>query len=81
MVRFAALLAVLAACGIDAPRTVFCATEDDVEALATDMLTMVPAVVVKMMSKRVSHKSDIGGVVLNLTTARDAANAAPRRRR
>ena len=41
-------------------------------------MTKSDAVVVKLLSKAISHKSDIGGVVLNIATpeaAEDAANA------
>ena len=67
--------AVLGTYGIAIPQTLFAASEDDVEALATQLLADNSAVVVKMLSRTVSHKSDLGGVVLNLRTP-DAARAA-----
>jgi len=68
--------AVLRHCGIDVPETIFCADEDRVEAAAGHLLNGVPRVVVKMLSKRVTHKSDVGGVVLDLATAGQAREAA-----
>jgi acetyltransferase len=68
--------AVLAACGVQVPETVACKTEDDVAAAAARLLTKGPSVVVKMLSRQITHKSDMGGVVLNLKTARDARFAA-----
>jgi acetyltransferase len=68
--------AILAYCGIGVPETVSCANEDEVEAAASRLLATVPSVVVKMLSRRITHKSDVGGVVLNLTTAKDARIAA-----
>lgn len=68
--------AVLAACGVEVPETIFCPTEDEVAAAAARLLTSVPAVVVKMLSRQITHKSDLGGVILNLGTAQDARFAA-----
>src|SRR5690606_24801736 len=56
--------------------TVLCADEDMVEREAARLLTQSASVVVKMLSKRVTHKSDIGGVVLNLATAAASRKAA-----
>ncbi len=67
---------VLALCGIDVPQTLVCVTEDEVGAAAAELLQTSSRVVVKMLSKRVSHKSDIGGVVLDLATPQDARAAA-----
>jgi acetyltransferase len=67
---------VLRHCGIDVPETVTCASEEEVEEVSARMLLGTPRVVVKMLSRRISHKSDIGGVVLNLGHAEDARAAA-----
>ena len=70
--------AVLAAYAIPVPQTLVATTEDEVERMAGELLAGAPAVVVKLYSRTVSHKSDVGGVVLNLATpqaARDAAAA------
>ena len=68
--------AVLKAYGVPVPETIFAATAEAVEAAARELLAMSPALVVKMASKAVSHKSDIGGVVLNLADAAAARGAA-----
>lgn len=70
--------AILAGCGIDVPETALAETEDEVERIARRMLKSATSVVVKMLSKRVSHKSDIGGVMLDLDTAPLARQAAAR---
>ena len=52
------------------------ATEDEVGAAAERLLQSSSALVVKLLSKSISHKSDVGGVVLGLrdvTSARQAA--------
>ncbi|WP_239507913.1 acetate--CoA ligase family protein, partial [Proteus mirabilis] len=43
---------------------------------AGQLLENAERVVVKLLSKAVSHKSDIGGVVLDIATADKAAEAA-----
>jgi acetyltransferase len=68
--------AVLAAYGVPVPRTIVAATADAVEQAAATLLADATAVVVKVRSKAISHKSDLGGVALNLTTAVAAAEAA-----
>ena len=73
--------AVLAAYGIPVPETRVSLDENEVEAAAGDLLARGPAVVVKLLSKSISHKSDIGGVVLNLATAAAARDAAEEIRR
>ncbi|MBI4924075.1 MAG: bifunctional acetate--CoA ligase family protein/GNAT family N-acetyltransferase [Devosia nanyangense] len=67
---------VLRAYGIPAPETVVATTEDEVAEAATRLLAASPALVVKMLSKAVSHKSDIGGVVLDTVSASAARSAA-----
>jgi acetyltransferase len=67
---------VLAAYGIPVPETVVAATGDAVAEAAARLLQSAPAVVVKMLSKTISHKSDLGGVVLDLRDAESARQAA-----
>lgn len=68
--------AVIAAYGIPVPKLIVAATPAEVENAAARLLEAAPRVVVKLLSKQISHKSDIGGVALNLTNAHDAAAAA-----
>ncbi|MEO6013691.1 MAG: bifunctional acetate--CoA ligase family protein/GNAT family N-acetyltransferase [Devosia sp.] len=68
--------AVLKAYGVAVPETIFAKSPDEVEAAARQLLMGSPAVVVKMLSKTVSHKSDIGGVELNLSDTAAARAAA-----
>ena len=67
---------VLRAYGIEVPDTRVAANEAEVGELAAVLLRSNGAVVVKLLSKRISHKSDIGGVMLDLRTAGDAVAAA-----
>lgn len=67
---------VLAAYGVPVPETRVAATEAEVGRLAGELLADHAAVVVKLYSKTVSHKSDVGGVVLDLRSAEAAAEAA-----
>ncbi|HWA19908.1 MAG TPA: bifunctional acetate--CoA ligase family protein/GNAT family N-acetyltransferase [Devosia sp.] len=67
---------VLSRYGIPVPETEIATDEAEVGRIAERMLGDNKAVVVKMLSKSVSHKSDIGGVVLNLSTADAARQAA-----
>ena len=68
--------AVLAAYGVPVPETLTAATPEEAAAAAARLLDTVPAVVVKLLSRAVSHKSDIGGVVLSLASAEEARQAA-----
>jgi acetyltransferase len=68
--------AVIAAYGIEVPQTITAATPAEVEAAATRLLDTAPAIVVKLLSKTITHKSDIGGVVLDLRDAASARKAA-----
>ena len=72
---------VLAAYGLPVPETIFASTEVEAEAAAARLLQTSPSLVVKMASKSVSHKSDIGGVVLNLESALAVHEAAAAIRR
>jgi acetyltransferase len=68
--------AVLAAYGVPIPRGIVAADVRAVEEAARELLQNTPAVVVKVRSKSISHKSDVGGVALNRTTAAAAAESA-----
>lgn len=68
--------ALLAAYGVPTPRTIIAADVAAVEGAARDLLTKTAAVVVKLRSKTISHKSEVGGVALDLTTAAAARTAA-----
>jgi len=68
--------AVIGAYGIPAPETIFASSEAEVETAASRLLKATRAVVVKVRSRSISHKSDIGGVVLDLTNAAAARDAA-----
>ena len=67
---------VLRAYGIGVPDTRVAGSEAEVREHAAELLRSHPAVVVKMLSKTTSHKSDIGGVVLDIGTPEDAMAAA-----
>jgi acetyltransferase len=67
--------AAIRAYGIPVPETVVARTPEDVGKAAARLLAGSQAVVVKLLSKAISHKSDIGGVVLNLSTAAAAEEA------
>ena len=69
--------AAIAAYGIPVPETIVATTVAEVRAAAASLLENSEAIVVKLLSKAVSHKSDIGGVVLNIASA----DAAAQRRR
>ena len=68
--------AVLAAYGIAVPKNISAANIDEVEKAAADLLHDSDKLVVKLLSREVSHKSDIGGVVLNIHTPAEARAAA-----
>lgn len=67
---------VLAAYGVPVPDTRIASSEPEVERMATDLLANHEAVVVKLYSTTISHKSDVGGVVLDLRSGKAAAEAA-----
>ena len=74
--------AAIAAYGIAVPETAIALTPQDAAKAAKRLLTNSDAVVIKLLSKAIAHKSDIGGVLLNIATpeaAEDAANAIARR--
>ena len=64
--------AVLSAYGIPTVATRVAATPQEVEAIAEGLLQQTPALAVKILSKDISHKSDVGGVRLGLRSAQEA---------
>lgn len=68
--------AAIAAYGIGVPETVTAKTPEEVGVAASRLLAASDAVVVKLLSKTISHKSDVGGVVLNVGTSKAAEDAA-----
>jgi acetyltransferase len=68
--------AVIKAYGIPVPETIIAGSVADVEGAAERLLRDSRKIVIKLLSKSVSHKSDVGGVVLNVETASDARKAA-----
>ena len=68
--------AAIAAYGIPVPETVIAGTPGEVGKAAAGLLKSSPKVVVKLLSHAISHKSDIGGVVLDIETADRAEEAA-----
>lgn len=68
--------AVAKAYGIPVPDTVVAKSVEDVGQAAERLLRTSRKIVVKLLSKSVSHKSDVGGVVLNVETATGARDAA-----
>ena len=68
---------VLAAYGVPVPATTIAADTDEAERAARALFDAGHAkVVVKMLSRTVTHKSDLGGVVLDLATPQAARDAA-----
>jgi acetyltransferase len=57
-------------------RTLAAATPDEAVARAEALLAQGLAVAVKILSRDITHKSDVGGVVLGLTTKGGVRNAA-----
>lgn len=68
--------AVIAAYGIQVPRTIVAGSASEAARAAGRLLETCERVVVKLLSRTISHKSDAGGVVLDLTTAAQAGEAA-----
>ncbi len=68
---------VLKAYRIPTVETVVAKTPAEVEATATEMIERGASdVAVKILSNDITHKSDVGGVALNLPNAEEAKNAA-----
>ncbi|WP_159592377.1 bifunctional acetate--CoA ligase family protein/GNAT family N-acetyltransferase [Chelativorans xinjiangense] len=68
--------AVIGAYGIPVPETVTAGSAAEVKKAAARQLKGGGRVVIKLHSKSLSHKSDVGGVVLGLTNAEEAHDAA-----
>ena len=69
---------VLVAYGIPMVPVAIAAAPQDVRRLAKELLGTNAAVTVKILSRDVVHKSDVGGVRLNLASAEAAETAAQR---
>jgi acetyltransferase len=67
---------VLAAYGIPVAETATAANAEGVAQAAAEILKSYRACVVKVLSDDISHKSDVGGVRLGLTTPEEAREAA-----
>ncbi|MBZ9798501.1 GNAT family N-acetyltransferase [Mesorhizobium sp. ES1-4] len=68
--------AAISAYGIAVPETIVAKSPAEAEAAAGRLLETSEQVVVKLLSKTISHKSDVGGVVLNIVDAAAAGEAA-----
>lgn len=68
--------AAVAAYGIVVPETIVARSPAEAGAAAAKLLKNSGKVVVKLLSKAISHKSDVGGVVLDIETAERAEEAA-----
>ncbi|MBD8064423.1 bifunctional acetate--CoA ligase family protein/GNAT family N-acetyltransferase [Devosia sp. PTR5] len=68
--------AVLGSYGIAVPASVTVASADDVHQAAAGLLHEGGKLVVKMVSETLTHKSDLGGVIIGVPTADAAAEAA-----
>jgi acetyltransferase len=68
--------AVLQAYGIPVAETIRCADPDSVAATAAEILKTYRACVIKIHSDDISHKSDVGGVRLGITSADEARETA-----
>lgn len=68
--------AVLAAYGIATVPTRVASSPEEVEEIARDLLEGSPELAVKVLSKSISHKSDVGGVRLGLRSPAEARAAA-----
>lgn len=68
--------AAIAAYGIPVPETVIVETPEAVSEATARLLESSERVVVKLLSRTITHKSDVGGVVLGLKTPEAAQKAA-----
>lgn len=68
--------AVIAAYGIPVPQTVIAKSPEGTERAAAAILQEAARVVVKLVSKSITHKSDVDGVVLDIKTPLAARQAA-----
>jgi acetyltransferase len=67
---------VLSAYGIAVPRTILAADAAAVRAAAAELLKNGGRLAVKMVSATLTHKSDLGGVILDIDSENTAAEAA-----
>ncbi|KXF75959.1 acetyltransferase [Paramesorhizobium deserti] len=67
--------AVIKAYGIPVPETIVVRTNEEVKNAAEHLLSAWSKVAVKLMSGTITHKSDVGGVVLDITTPQAAMDA------
>lgn len=70
--------AVIAAYGICVPQTIVAPSPAEAGQAAAQLLETSAKLVVKLLSKAITHKSDVGGVVLGIETAGQAEEAASR---
>lgn len=68
--------AAVAAYGIPVPETIVALSPDEARKAALRLLENAESIVVKLLSKSITHKSDVGGVILDIRTAAAAADAA-----
>jgi acetyltransferase len=68
--------ALLAAYGIPIAEAIFAADAPDATRRAIPLLAKYPALAVKILSPDIVHKSDVGGVRLNLRTPEEVGHAA-----
>ena len=68
--------AAIAAYGISVPETIVARSPAEAKQAAARLLAQSETVVVNLLSKAISHKSDVGGVVLDIETAERAEQAA-----
>lgn len=68
--------AVLSEYGIEVATTRLARSPKEAGAIAAEMLEAHTRLVIKLVSEDVSHKSDVGGVVLNLETPEEVERAA-----
>ncbi|MGA7324994.1 MAG: bifunctional acetate--CoA ligase family protein/GNAT family N-acetyltransferase [Rhodomicrobium sp.] len=68
--------AVLSAYGIPAVTTIVAATPEEAKKAASQLLRDSPSVAVKILSPNITHKSDLGGVRLDLTSPEEVEKAA-----
>jgi acetyltransferase len=62
--------------GIRVPETIVANSPAEAKRAAAKLLKTAEKVVVKLLSKAISHKSDVGGVVLDIGTSEQAEEAA-----
>lgn len=67
---------VLRAYGIPTVETRIASTPVEAAEIAGELLKNTPAIVLKILSPDITHKSDVGGVRLNIASQQEALNAA-----